>query len=83
MDERAALEQLDAVLAELDELADGEELDEFAAELEDAIFLLECAEGAEEAAEAMEEIAGLAHCYSGKRYGLLRRGSFRDISSDE
>lgn len=29
------------------------------------------------------EIAGLAHCYSGKRYGLLRRGSFRDISSDE
>lgn len=29
------------------------------------------------------EIAGLAHCYSGKRYGLLRRGSFREVPSDK
>ena len=60
MDKRALLPELNEVLSELDAGAEGEELEELAAELEDAIFLLECAENEEEEEGAMEEIAGLA-----------------------
>ena len=54
------LPELNEILSEIDATAAGEALEELAAELEDAIFLLECADDAEEADGAMEEIAGLA-----------------------
>ena len=60
MERSELLSKLNGLLAEIDERASGEALEELAAELEDAIFLLECAEGEEEAAGALEEIAGLA-----------------------
>ena len=60
MDWKELLPELNEVLSELDAGAEGEELEELAAELEDAIFLLECSEDVEEADGAMEEIAGLA-----------------------
>ena len=60
MEQRKLLSKLDEVLSELDECADGEEIEELAAEMEDAIFLLECAEDDEEIDGALEELTGLA-----------------------
>ena len=60
MDWKELLPEFNEILSEIDADAAGEELEELVAELEDAIFLLECAEDAEEAEGAMEEIAGLA-----------------------
>ena len=60
MEKKALLPELNEILSELDAGAAGEEFEELAAELEDAIFLLECAEDEEETGGAMEEIAGLA-----------------------
>ena len=60
MERRELLSKLDGVLSELDKCAEGEEIEELAAELEDAIFLLECAEDDEETDGALEEIDGLA-----------------------
>ena len=57
---RAFLERFGEILAKLDESDGGEELAESCAELEDAIFLLECAEDREEVDGALEEIEGLA-----------------------
>ena len=59
--ERAELlPKLDEILSELDACAASEDLEELAAELEDAIFLLDCAEDEEESDGALEEIADLA-----------------------
>ena len=44
----------------LDEFGGDEKLDEMCAELEDAIFFMECAEDTEEIEGAIEEIEGLA-----------------------
>ena len=60
MDKKLLLTKLDEILAELDACAEDEEIEELAAELEDAIFLLECAEDGEETEDATEEIAALA-----------------------
>lgn len=60
MEWKKLLPELNGILSELDAAAEDEELEELAAELEDAIFLLECADDAEEADGALEEIAGLA-----------------------
>ena len=60
MEWKKCLPELNEILSELDAAAESEELEELAAEFEDAIFLLECAEDFEEADGAMEEIAGLA-----------------------
>ena len=60
VERKELLAKLDAFLSELDECAADEEIEELAAELEDAIFLLECAEDEEEAEGALEEIAALA-----------------------
>ena len=60
MEKRELLSELDEILSELDAEGAGEACEELAAELEDAIFLLECAEDAEEEEGALEEIAGLA-----------------------
>ena len=60
MERRELLAKLDAVSSELDECASDEEMQELAAELEDAIFLLECADDDEEADGALEEIDALA-----------------------
>ena len=57
---RAFLKRFAEILARLDALDGGEALEEFCAELEDAIFLLECAEDAEEVEGALDELAGLA-----------------------
>ena len=60
MEQRKLLAELNEVLSEIDAEAADEAIEELAAELEDAIFLLECAEDDEEAEGALEEIAGLA-----------------------
>lgn len=58
---RAFLKRFDEILSKLDELDGGEELDELCAEMEDAIFLLECAgDEEEEILGALEELGGLA-----------------------
>ncbi len=57
---QAFLKRFGEILSRLDEVNGGEALEELCAELEDAIFLLECAEDEEEAAGALEELAGLA-----------------------
>ena len=60
MERKELLSKLDGILSELDDCAAGEDAEELAAELEDAIFLLECAEDDEEADGALEEISGMA-----------------------
>ena len=60
MERKLLLAKLDEILSELDALVEDEAAEELAAELEDAIFLLECAEDGEEADGALEEIAALA-----------------------
>lgn len=57
---QAFLKRFGEILAKLDALDGGDALDEFCAELEDALFLLECAEDAEEVEGALEELDGLA-----------------------
>lgn len=57
---QAFLKRFGEILSKLDDLDGGEALDELCAELEDAIFLLECAEDEEEATGALEELEGLA-----------------------
>lgn len=64
MDREERLMDLNVALAKLDECVRGEELEELAAELEDAIFLLECAEDEEEVEGALEEIDALADALS-------------------
>ena len=56
----AFLTRFKEILSQLDACADGEALEETCAELEDAIFLLECAEDAEEIGGAIEELEGLS-----------------------
>ncbi len=72
MERSELLSKLNGVLAEIDERASDEALEELAAELEDAIFLLECAEDEEDAAGALEEIVGLAEELRGLAEGDLR-----------
>lgn len=57
---QAFLKRFGEILSKLDEMGGGEALEELCAELEDAIFLLECAEDEEEVAGALDELAGLA-----------------------
>ena len=60
MERAELLLKLDGILSELDACAADEDIEELAAELEDAIFLLECAEDDEETEGALEEISDLA-----------------------
>ena len=59
VERKLLLAKLDEILSELDALVEDEAAEELAAELEDAIFLLECAEDDEETEGALEEIAAL------------------------
>ncbi len=53
------------ILDELDDFADDDDMDELNAQLEDSIYLLECAQADddEDVADALDEIASLAEEY--------------------
>ena len=59
------VERFRDILDGLDDYADSEDMEELNAQLEDAIFLLECADpkDEEEVGDALEEIASLAGEY--------------------
>ncbi len=59
------IERFRDILGRLDDYADSEDMEELNAQLEDAIFLLECSdpEDKEEVGDALEEIESLAGEY--------------------